>query len=231
MTEPVRQTNEVIQILESNPLFSGLSASSLKALAHASRVMREMAGEMIFLRSDPPEAAYIVHTGSVQILLSSPDGRQLVINEMHPGDCFGELALVTGLPRSANAVAGENCELLLIPRHAFLEALENEPLLARRLLRTTALRLSSSSEFESGLAFLDAQTRIARLLLDLNRKSNGGRVNISQEELADRAGLIRQTVAKTLGQWRRNGWIKTGRSRIEVVDCRALEQLLRDWVE
>lgn len=218
---------EIPRILKSNPLFAHMSEKSFEDLACASRLKRVAEGGTIFLQSDPPEAAYIVHTGNVEITLTSLDGRQLVINEMHPGDCFGELALVTGQPRSASAIAGDDTEVLIIPRRAFLEALEAEPHLTRRLLETTALRLSSSSEVESGLAFLDAQARVARLLLELDRQANGRQITISQEELASRTGLIRQTVAKTLGQWRRWGWIQTGRGRIHVLNCAALTR----WVE
>lgn len=219
--------NAIIHVLESNPLFANLSARTLEALARASRLKHEQQGEIIFFHDDPPEAAYIVHSGSVDIILTSPDGRQLVINRMTPGECFGELALVTGQPRSANAVAGEDCELLIIPRKAFLDALENEAHLTRKLLETTAQRLSSSSEFESGLAFLDAQARVGRLLLDLHRQAGSEEVSISQEELANRTGMIRQTVAKTLGQFRRMGWIQTGRGRIQIVDREQLE----NWLE
>jgi CRP/FNR family transcriptional regulator, cyclic AMP receptor protein len=222
---------KIAAIFKSNPLFSSLDQKALDALAHSSCLQKVAEGGVIFLQSDLPEAAYILRTGLVEITLTSSDGRQLVINEMHPGDCFGELSVVTGQPRSASAVARKACELLVIPRQAFLTVLETEPNLTRRLLETTALRLSSSSEFESGLAFLDAQARVARLLLDLHRQAGGGPLAISQEELADRTGLIRQTVAKTLGQWRRLGWIQTGRARIQVLDCAALEHWLRERVK
>lgn len=220
--------SEITHVLKSNPLLDGLSEKTLDGLARASRLKPVEEGGAIFLQADPPEAAYIVHLGSVEITLTSVDGRQLVINEMRPGDCFGELALVTGKPHSASAIMRESGEVLIIPRHAFLTALENEHALALRLLKTTALRLGNSSEFESGLAFLDAQTRVARLLLDLDRQAGGGPVTISQEEIADRTGLIRQTVAKTLGQWRRAGWIQTARGKIHIIDCAALERWLSD---
>ncbi|HEX9013287.1 MAG TPA: Crp/Fnr family transcriptional regulator [Anaerolineaceae bacterium] len=220
--------NEIVHLLKSNPLFSGLTEKTMDALLRASRLKPVEEGGAIFLQADPPEAAYIVRSGAVEITLTSPDGRQLVINEMRQGDCFGELALVTGKRRSANALVGEAGEVLVIPRHAFLMALETEPSLALRLLKTTAQRLSNSSEFESGLAFLDAQARVARLLIELDQQAGGGPVVASQEELADRTGLIRQTVAKTLGEWRRRGWIQTGRGRIQILDRAALEHWLSE---
>jgi CRP-like cAMP-binding protein len=102
-------------------------------------------------------------------------------------------------------------------------ALEREPGMARRLLEVTAHRLSRASEFENSLAFLDANARLARVLLDLDEQNEArGYITVSQEELAQRAGLIRQTVARTLGLWRRNGWLLTGRGHIVLLDHNAL---------
>ena len=93
-----------------------------------------------------------------------------------------------------------------MPRQAFLGILEAEPALARRILELTANRLRGSSERESALAFLDAQARLARLLLQLEQQApEKGYVTISQEELAQRTGQTRQTVAKALGRWRQGG--------------------------
>ena len=82
------------------------------------------------------------------------------------------------------------------------------------------------SKREGALAFMDAQARLARLLLELEeQEQDKGYVTISQDELAHRTGLIRQTVAKALGEWRRAGWLITGRGRILILNRKALEGL------
>lgn len=221
-------TEKIYHFLSSAPLFNGLQEDTLKQLSRSCRVRRDPEGRALFLQHDPADAAFIVSSGRVEIVLASADGRQIVINEMHPGDCFGELGLVTGETRSADAITGEATELIVIPREAFLKALEADPRLAHRLLHTTALRLRSSSEFESSLAFLDIQSRLARLLLDMDQARGGqGPIFISQAELADRTGTIRQTVAKALGQWRRVGWLSTGRGKIQLLNRRAIETWLK----
>ena len=79
---------------------------------------------------------------------------------------------------------------------------------------------------EMALAFLDAQARLARYLLHLEQEErDAGYVTVSQEDLARGTGLIRQTVAKALGQWRREGWLLTGRGRIVILNRKALERL------
>jgi CRP-like cAMP-binding protein len=207
-------------------LFADLSAPALIELAQASRIKRVPKGTYIFLQTDPAEAAYVVRSGSIAIVLSSIDGRELVINEMRAGDIFGELSLLLGRSRSTGAMARVDSEVIVLPREAFLNTLANELPMALSLLETTARRLYVSSERESALAFLDAQTRLARILLDLDKIEEAkGYVTISQEELAQRIGLTRQTVAKILGKWRRAGWLITGRGRIMVLDRKALARI------
>lgn len=213
------------------PLFAGLGEASLQALAHAGKFVNVEKGQFIFFQSDPSEKVYIVHTGLVSIVLGSPDGREMVINEMRPGDFFGEVGVLTRQPRSTSAVARTEGILLELPIQVFLGILTSEPALARRILEMTANRLRGSSERESALAFLDAQARLARLLLQLEQQAaEKGYVTISQEELAQRTGQTRQTVAKALGRWRRAGWLITGRGHIMLLSRSALVQLEQEWI-
>jgi CRP-like cAMP-binding protein len=218
--------SEVLGFLEGLPLFSKLSESSGLTLARECRFKHVEKGEILFFQADPSEAAYIVRAGNISIILNSPDGREMVINEMHSGDLFGELGILTKKSRSTSAIARTKSELLIIPRQVFLNVIEKEPYLAMRMLEITAQRLQMSGKRESALAFMDAQARLARLLLELEEKEQDkGYVTISQEELAHHTGLIRQTVAKALGKWRRDGWLITGRGRILILNRKALEDM------
>lgn len=218
-------------MLEQIPLFAGVDATVLAALERASFTKHIEKGAYLFFRGDPAQDFYLLMTGKVIIVLTSTDGRELIINVMQPGDFFGELGLLTGQPRSADAVARQASDLVVIPRRAFLDALGREPGMARRLLEVTAHRLSRASEFENSLAFLDAQARLARVLLDLDEQNEErGYITISQEELAQRSGLIRQTVAKTLGQWRRSGWLLTGRGHIVLLNRNALRLWFKERI-
>jgi len=218
----------ILDFLKSVAPFSGLSEASLSLLARASRFERLAKGEILFFQSDPSELAYIVCSGAISIVLNSPNGRDMVINEMRTGDLFGELGILTKQARSTSAVAHSDSELLAIPRQAFLQILDAEPQLVRCMLDITANRLRQSGEREGALAFMDAQARLARLLLELEKaEKDKGYVTISQEELAQRTGLIRQTVAKALGKWRRAGWLITGRGRILILNHNALGELAK----
>jgi CRP-like cAMP-binding protein len=220
---------DVLSFLRGVSLFTGLRDQTLAVLAQAGRILKVPRGKTLFSRSDSAETFYVVRSGRINIQVGSPDGRELVLNEMRAGDCFGELSLITSQPRSTGAVAAEASEVFAIPRDDFLAAMEAEPKLTRRVLETTARRLRSSSERESALAFLDAQTRLARVLLELDRRASAdGFITIAQEELAQRVGLARQTAAKTLGEWRRAGWLVTGRGKIVLLNRAALRRLAEE---
>ena len=222
---------EISRFLTSLPLFSNLSETYLSSLARQGRFQSVEKGGILFFQSDPSDAAYIVCEGNISIVLNSSDGREMVINEMHAGDMFGELGILTKKSRSTSAVARTRTRLFVIPSHTLLKIVENEPQFAFRLLEITAARLQMSGKREGALAFMDAQARLARLLLELERQEHQkGYVTISQDELAQRTGLIRQTVAKALGKWRRSGWLITGRGRILILNRKALEELERNLI-
>jgi CRP-like cAMP-binding protein len=215
-----------LSFLASVPLLAKLREPSLLSLAQDCTLKHLEKGEILFLQGDPSDAAYLVRSGRISIVLHSSDGREMVINEMQEGDLFGELGILTKKSRSTSAIAHTVSEVLVIPSRALRTAIESEPQLALRVLEITADRLQMSGQRESALAFLDAQARLARLLLELEKQEHKkGYVTISQDELANRTGLIRQTVAKALGKWRRAGWLITGRGRILILNKKALEDL------
>lgn len=213
----------ILDFLASLPLFEGAAPANLAALAAASRLKDAPKGTFLFFQTDAANGVYLVSRGAIAIQLESLDGRELVINEMGPGECFGELGILTGMDRSASAESIVDSEVVFVPRAAFEEVLAREPALARRLLDITARRLQNSAGREEALAFHDAQQRVAGLLLQLDALAGDkGYITISQEELAQRTGLARQTVTTVLGDLRRRGWLLTGRGNIVLLNRREL---------
>jgi CRP-like cAMP-binding protein len=220
-----RTPAHIVEILKGMPPFKVLDPQTLLQLVKASRVVVLPKGRLLFSQNDVADAVYVVCAGVIGLVLSTVDGRELVIGELPAGNMFGELSVLTDQRRSTSAVAHANCEVLAIPVTVFQHALETMPALMRQVLAVTAQRLRECSERESALAFLDAPGRLARALLLLNQEGTGdGTLVISQEELAQRVGLTRQTVAKELGRWRRAGWLQTGRGRIVLINLPALRR-------
>jgi CRP/FNR family cyclic AMP-dependent transcriptional regulator len=216
----------ILQFLTSQSLFEGINSASLASLARGSHFKHIPKDVFIFFQYDPADAVYVVWRGVISIRLENPDGRELVINEMGVGDCFGELALLTGETRSASAQALVDSEVLMIPGPIFISALDQEPLISTRLLEITARRLQNSSKREEALAFYDAQQRLARQLLYFNQQAGDkGYLTLLQDELATYVGLSRQTVSSILGNWRRSGWVLTGRGHIVLLNLEELNSL------
>jgi CRP-like cAMP-binding protein len=219
---------DLVAFLRRVPLFHGLDDAALQILARVARVKQVPRHTFLFYQDDEGDAAYIIRSGVFAILLATDDGRELVINVLRAGDFFGELALLTDAPRSASAFARQESQVIVLPRAEFLTELERQPKLMRHTLEVTAQRLRASTERERALAFLDAPARLAGVILEQDRAaSDRGFITLSQDELAQHVGVTRQTTAKILGQWRRAGWILTGRGKLVVLDRAALRRLLK----
>ncbi len=215
---------KILETLNSASLFDDVDPVVLSSLADRSTIKEIDKGELLFYQDDLADAVYVVHSGCLSIFLGMADGRELVINVMHPGDVFGEIALFTDQSRSAGAIGREDAQVVAIPKQAFMDIVEGESDLLRRVLEMTAQRLRMSSERESALAFLDASARIARVLLSLEEQTQEqGTIEITQEDLAQHVGLTRQTVASTLSRWRRDGWVDTSRGAIKIQNRGVME--------
>ncbi len=229
MMEAPLSTTTYRRYLQEVSLFAGLSAASLDELAAGCKPARIEKGKYLFFQGDAAHAVYVVYKGWIAIFLHSDDGRELVLAEMQPGYVFGENAVITGLPRSASAVAHETTDLLRISAHAFLTVLDKEPTLSRQLLKQAARRLAEGNERARAFTFLNAGARIARVLCALDemdqKTADKGYITVSQDELAQRTGLTRQTVARFLGDWRRQNYLITGRGRIMLLRRDALQAL------
>lgn len=229
MQEDVFERVHPLEVLRHAPILSGLNKSSLSKLANSGRLVGVEKGVFLFYQNDPADTAFLLWSGEMSIVLSSADGREMIIAEVRPGECFGEVSLLTTGQRTAGALAREDSVVLEMAAKAFLSVLDEEPALAREMLKIATLRLSRAQKRESALAFLDAPARIARVLLELDDLdklgSDKGYIILSQEEVAQRTGLTRQTVAHNLGQWRRRDWILTGRGRIMILNRAALNRI------
>jgi CRP-like cAMP-binding protein len=205
-------------------LFAGLGDEDLVALAATLRRRRYPRGATICLAGDPGEQFYLVERGRVRIGLTAPDGREVVLNMLGPGDTFGDLALLDGEPRSADATAQEDCLLLVLSRDAFLRHLETHPRAAISLLAEMSRRLRRNARIIQGASFHDVPARLAATLLQLAREEGEVRadgtttVRATQVELAGRIAATRESVNKWLGSYERRGFLRRQRGVIAILD-------------
>jgi CRP/FNR family transcriptional regulator, cyclic AMP receptor protein len=207
-------------VLQRNELFRRLPETALERLAALATRRSYEKGAVIFSQGDKGDALFGVVSGRVRISTSGAGGREVFLNIMEPGDTFGEIAVMDGLPRTAGATALDKATLLIIKRSDFLALLEREPQLAIRLLELLCERLRWTSELVEESAFLSGGPRLAKRLLILaslhgRTVGDGGlELQISQSDLAHFLGVSRQIVNQYLRDWRQREWVELGRSRI-----------------
>lgn len=223
------------QIVRASPLFARLDDSDIDViLAHAT-VRHYADGEQIFAKGDLGSSMMAVLKGRVTISTSSPDGRQVVLTVMHEGDVFGEIAMIDGKERTADATAATDCELLVVARRSLISLLEHRPELCLGFLVVLCERLRRTNEQVEDLAFLDLEARIAKALLRLAEENRAAAakpagvkmvgVKISQRVLGELVGGSRESVNKHLQDWKRAGIIVIEKGAIVIRDLDSLAGL------
>jgi CRP/FNR family transcriptional regulator, cyclic AMP receptor protein len=215
------------RVLEHVPIFLDLDAEALRRLVGELRSRRYRKGETIFVTGDPGTSLCIVDSGRVKLALSSAEGREVILDLIGSGETFGELALLDGEPRSADAVAVEPTTLLLLDRDTFLSFLRERPDVAINLLGVLSRRLRRDAQLVQDAAFLDVPARLARTILRLAVQEQEGTLRtprLRQSDLAAAAGTTRETLNKWLGFYIEQGAIKWDDSRVTVVNPDRLRQ-------
>jgi len=221
------------QIFERNFLLGKLSPSEIDALLTYSRVERYPAGEEIFAKGSPGNSMMLVLRGSVRSSSISLAGKEIVLNIINAGDIVGEVAMLDGGERSTDAVAMEDCELLVLNRRDFMPMLESHPDICMIFIKLLCRRLRRTSEQVEDLLFRHLEGRIAKALLDLSQRSGRrdveGRaleLHLSQSALGTIVGSSRESVNKQLQTWQRAGWIDLAKGSIVILDPAVLEELV-----
>src|SRR5438445_11945889 len=126
---------EFAVILKMNPMFADLGADELTRISGLCHTQQIAVGEVLFQKGDPGNALFGVRRGQIRIETGSSDGSRLTLNFMGPGDLFGEVAVLDGQSRTADATAGEPTELFVMRRDDLLRHLEREPKVAIKIIQ------------------------------------------------------------------------------------------------
>ena len=209
-----------LAVLRGHPVFGALEPAQLEQLVSYARTRRVAAGTTLFSKGDPGTELFAVSAGTVKISVPAPDGREAMFNLLHPGEIFGEIALLDGRPRTADAMAMTDCELTVIERRDFLAFVHSEPNVALQLIALLCERLRIASEHYEEVVFLDLPTRLARILLQLADQNEAGaaepKLKITQREISQMLGSTRESVNKQLRAWSKRGVIALERGGIVV---------------
>jgi CRP/FNR family transcriptional regulator, cyclic AMP receptor protein len=221
------------QIFERHFLLGKLRGDEIDTLLHFARVERYPAGEEIYAKGSPGQSMMAVLRGTAKMTSVSSEGKEIVLNIMQPGEIFGEIALLDGGERSADAVAMTDCEILVIHRRDFMPILEKRADICLILLRILCQRLRQTSEQVEDVLFRHLESRVAKALLHLADSatlhgvpSSPVELHVSQRELGSFSGGSRESVNKILQSWHKAGWIELGKGTIVIRDLDAIARMV-----
>ena len=218
------------RILGRHFLLGKLNAAEIDALVTYSRVERYAAGDEIFAKGAPGHSIMAVLRGTVRISSISLAGKEIVFNLLSEGEIFGEIALLDGGERSADATAVTDCELLVLSRRNLMPLLENHADICLMLIKILCQRLRRASEQVEDVIFRHLESRIAKALLQLAERPDlrgpSLDLHLSQRELANIVGSSRESVNKQLQIWHRAGLIDLAKGAIVIRDAAAIGQLV-----
>ena len=220
--------SDVVEILRSAAIFAELPDDALARLA--ARCVRRTYGRNQFLWYQGDDGAHliVVASGLVKVVLSSPQGGEVVLTTLGPGGISGELAVLDGSPRSASVVAAEPTTVLLLTRATVLDMLNRYPSVLDALLRSLGNLIRRITEQAGDFVFLDLGGRVAKLLLHLAEAHGASStvldLRLTQSDLAAMVGATRPAVNRVLQHLAGRGVIEVDGQRIVLVNLAELRR-------
>jgi CRP/FNR family transcriptional regulator len=192
-------------------LFRDLGAEALARLVEGARRVAPADGAPLFAQGDPPDAVYAVLDGRGRVRVGAPDNaaKRLMVEVFRAGDVFGEIGVLDGAARSADAVVIGEVRLARIPATAFLEAAQTDPALGLALARLLSARLRRTFGLLQDATFAPLEVRLARQVMyllkaDSVKTDRGVRLaaRFRQGDLADLLGATTRSIISILNAWR-----------------------------
>src|SRR3979490_271773 len=178
-----------MSVLRKHPIFCDLEPEAFDQLCRYAKHITLKRGATIVSRGEPGNSLIAVISGTVKISISSAEGRSAILNLIGPGEIFGEVALLDGLARTADAPAKPNCEIYVIDRRDFLPFLRSQPGLAMKFIELLCTRLRWTSGQVEEVILQNLPGRLASALLRLTEKHklapSGRTIAITKQENKD----------------------------------------------
>lgn len=219
-----------VAYLRQVPIFGMLEPKHLALVAEMTHRRHYRKEQIIFYRGDPGDAMYILLTGSAKMTLPSETGSDVFVARLHPGDHFGELAVLDARPRYVTVIATEATELLAIYRDNLLAFMREHADVSLQVAISLCLRLRHITELLADMAFLGLLPRLAKRLCQLAGGGPGAagqspEIRVSQAVLAEMVGASREAVNKQLARLREIGLIQTERGRVRILHLDRLQAI------
>ena len=213
------------EFLKSVPIFSELDAERLKQISQLGNRKFYKKDSTVLHENETGSALFVIISGKVKVSRESDDGKEVILTILNESDFFGEMAILDGLSRSAGVIAIEETELFIIQRTDFLNLLQEHPEISVALLQELTRRLRASDLRIKSLSLRDAEGKVASVILQLADdigKIKQGKVEIErlpfQHDLANMAGVSRETISRTLHSFAKRGLIELEGTKLTIIN-------------
>ena len=229
--DPAPATPVITIHLQNIPLLKGVEQAVLERVAPAFLVRNFARGGFVLHKGGNGEHLLFLLSGRLQAVDVSEEGREIGLSIIMPGDYFGELAIIDGLPRSASVIASEASLVALLPRIQALELIYNTPLVSERMLTRMASKIRDQSNYRAILGIPNAFQRVFALLNQFSKVAPGGLVVIdkmpSQQEIAIMVNTSRETVSRAIHALIQKGVVEKDMRRLIIRLPDALREAVR----
>lgn len=197
-------------------------AQQNKAVGASATVRAFRAGETVCEPAEMVRSLFLVTSGRVQLYRTTRDNRRFVLATLGPGSMFGEASLLGSQGPDTHAVALEPGTVWVMPAEQAMAISTTEALFGFGLIQAIGQRVVEAENRLEQMAYSTIAARLAALLLELGRDDPQQVVRATHQELADMLGTWRETISKTLQDFRRQGWVASGRRRLTLLDKEGL---------
>ena len=229
-------TKKVPQVAKPRtPLFAGIADKVWQEVLACAAYRVVSSGAFLFHQGEPSTAFYLLQQGRVKVTQVTPEGHEVIVAILGPGDIVGGIAVIADIPYPASAQAVETCRLWCWDRETFWRLLERYPALALNALRVLAGRFQELQDRYRELATERVERRVARALLRLAGqmgRREADRVVIdyplTRQDLAELTGTTLYTVSRILRRWEEQGLVEVGRERVHILSPHGLVSIAED---
>jgi len=219
--------NVKIDFLKHIAIFSTLTDRELLQISHKIIIKEFSKNETILMEEETNKFMYIILVGKAKVVQVTEQGKEIIFAIHQSEDFFGELSLIDGKTSNATVMAMEESLIAIISKENFYAILLSEPKVLENLLRILCARLRDSWKRIHILNFREAPQRIKMLFTTISteneHKDREGRrigLKLTHQEIADMAGLTRETVTRVLSRWQKEGLITVSKNKYILLNHR-----------
>jgi len=220
-------TAEAYAALARVAYLGALSSSEFQSLAKRCELTTVSRGQTLFAEGEPPRGVFLILSGRIRLVRSSPEGREQVLHEEGPGASLGEVPTFDGNGYVGSAVAVDDAVLVYVPRAPLLAALAREPRASTEVIRILAARVRKFASLAAGLGLRDVIGRLAAFLVQESERVGQPRIQLprTREELAAHLGTVREQASRALSELKRRRLIEVDGRTVRIVAPEPLRAL------